>query len=111
MNAPAKIAPARDKYIPIVTHHVPGCTGRDLMLRCSILLMRDQATATMRKCSDEAFGVMQQIQQLANAYAYAALPADELAELRYQMLRLTMAASGLEQFAYRRAYPEEAHVG
>lgn len=101
MNAPAKITPARDRYLPIVKHHLPACEGTELTLRCSLLLMRDNATSNLRRCSAASAGVLSEVERLATLYAYAPMPNEQLAELRYQLLRLTAAASGLEQFAYR----------
>jgi hypothetical protein len=111
MNAPAKIKPGRDRYRPIVTHHMPGCRGEELLLRCSILLMRDQAASSLTRCSEEAHGILHEVQRLATAYAYARIPIDELKELRYRLLQLTQTASGLEMFAYRLSQSGEAHEG
>jgi hypothetical protein len=105
MNAPARIRPARAKYEPIVTHHMPLCEGQELDLRCSILQMRDNATSRLRRCSEEAYGILQDIQRLGTQYAYARIPLEELKELRYRLLQLTQTASGLEMFAYRLAHP------
>lgn len=103
MNAPARIASARDRYIPIVTHHMPGCAGDELTFRCSILLLRDQAGSSLRRCSEEAAGVLLQVQRLATLHAYAPMAIEELAELRRQLTRLVSCASGLEMFAFRLA--------
>lgn len=101
MNAPAGIKPAaRDKYIPIVTHHLPTCEGQELSIRCSILLVRDQATSSLRRCSDEAHGILTEIQRLATLNAYRSMPLEHLAELRRHLVRLLSCASGLEMFAY-----------
>jgi hypothetical protein len=111
MNAPAKVAPSRDRYIPIVKHHLPACEGKELELRCSILFLRDKAAAAMRRCSEEAEGVLCEVQRIASTYAYANIPTESLGDVRYQLLRLTMAASGLEMFAYRLAHPEGTDAG
>lgn len=108
MNAPANIAPARDRYIMIVRHHMPACEGKEMMLRCSILLMRDQATSALRRCSDEAYGLLTEVQRLAAHYAYETMPLEHLAELRHQLVKLTLCASGLEAFAFNRANPDAA---
>lgn len=105
MNAPAKIAPARERYETIVRHHLAGCSGKELELRCSILLMRDKAQSHMRGCSEEAYGVLEQVWRLGVLYAYELMPIGELEELRYRMLQLTQTASGLEQMAFRLAHP------
>lgn len=106
MNAPAVIIPARDRYIPIVRHHVPHCDGRELVLHCSILFLRDQASSAARGCSDEALGILCEIERLATLFAFARIPVARLEELRAQLLRLTAAASGIEMFAYRLAFPD-----
>lgn len=105
MNAPAKIEPSRDRYLPIVKHHLPHCEGEELSLRCSILMMRDQAASNLRACSDEAAGCLSEVQRLASVYAYHSMPLEQLAALRYQLLRLTTCASGLEAFAFNQANP------
>jgi hypothetical protein len=111
MNAPAQITPARERYLPIVRHLLPGCMGEELQLRCSILLMRDKATSNMRHCSEEAHGILGEINRLAARYAYESMPIEELQELRRQMVQLTSCASGLEMFAWRLANPGGADAG
>jgi hypothetical protein len=106
VNAPVRIQPARDRYIPVVTHHVPLCEGRELVLRCSILLLRDQATSALRRCSDEAAGVMGEVERLATLFAFKRMPVARLEELRGQLLRMTAVGSGLDMFAYQLAYPD-----
>jgi len=100
MNAPAKVQPTRNRYAPIVRHHMPGIGKDETELRCSLLLMRDQATSSMRRCSDEAYGILQQVQRLADQYAYARMSFDDLSALRSQLVRLISCASGLEAFAF-----------
>lgn len=106
MNAPANVRPARDRYIPVVAHHVPLCKGRELSLRCSILLLRDQATSAARRCSDEAAGILAEIERIGTHYAFARIPTIELEQLRRHLVMLTTSASGLDMFAYRLAHPE-----
>lgn len=106
MNAPAKIKPSRARYVPIVKHHLPRCEGKELDLRCSILFLRDQATSTMQRCSDEAHGTLSEVQRLGSDYAYAYISIEQLEEVRYLLLRLTTCASGLERLAFKLAYPE-----
>lgn len=111
MNAPAKVAPSRDRYIPIVKQHLPTCEGKALELRCSLLMTRDNATSSMRRCSDEAHGILAEIQRLATLYAFTSMPIEELAELRYRLGMLVACASGLEMFAYRLQNPGGANAG
>lgn len=105
MNAPIRIPTARERYIGIVRHHVPTSQGRELEMRCSLLLLRDQATSALRRCGDDAAGVLIEVQRLAGQYAFASMPLVEIEELRRHLVMLTAAASGLEMFAYRLAYP------
>jgi hypothetical protein len=106
VSAPAKIVPTRDRYIPQVKAFVPLCDGEALVVRCSILMMRDQATAGMRRCGDEARPVLNTIMELAGHYAFVTMPIERLQELRKELVRLTMCANALERFAYRLEYPE-----
>jgi hypothetical protein len=108
MNAPAKIAPARDRYRMIVRHHCPAAEGDDLTLRCSLLLIRDKAASALRHCSEEAAGILIEVQRLASTYAFASIPTAELADLRRRLVLLTSCASGLEGFAHRIG---ERHAG
>jgi hypothetical protein len=90
------INPQRAAYEPAVRHFLPGCEGDELLLRSSMMLLRDQATSRMRHCSDEAYGVLQQVQRLGQEQALASMPHDVLAQLRGVMLRLTAQAAALE---------------
>lgn len=59
----------------------------------------------MRRCSDDAYATLHEAHRLASTYALQSMSAERLDDLRYQLLRLTMAASGLEMFAYKLAFP------
>jgi hypothetical protein len=102
----AHVTPTRDRYIPQVKAFVPLCDGEALTMRCSLLMMRDQATAGMRRCGDEARPVLNTIMELAGHYAFVTMPLDRLKELRTELVRLTMCANALERFAYRLEYPK-----
>ena len=108
MSVVTSIRPARDRYIPIVRQHVPTCQGKELELRCSLLMVRDQSASALRRCSEEAYGVLAEVHRLSSENAFAAMPLAELAELRRQLVQLTACASGLEMFAYRLACPKAA---
>lgn len=101
MNAPAKIKPtsARDQYIPTVERLMPGAIGKERELRCSLLLMRDNAASAMRRCSDEAYPVLAIVSNMAARYAFEPMATEQIEALRYQLIRLTATASGLETFA------------
>lgn len=111
MNAPAKIPSARDQYRPQVRRFMPGCEGRELELRCSLLLLRDQATSRMRNCGGEAYDVCALIVRLVCEYALASMPIERLEELRYEAVRLATCASGLDMFASKLCATDEAAGG
>lgn len=111
MNAPANILPKRAAlYEPQVRAFMPGVEGEELSLRCSILLARDQATRGMTRCSDEAAGVLAEVERLARDVAFNRLPLDILRDVRAQLVRLLSCATGLETIAYRIAHPGEGGV-
>jgi hypothetical protein len=93
--------PQRSDYEGIVKGLRPLCDGEELMLRCSIMVVRDKAASSMRRCSEQAHGVLSEVHRLASQYALESMPTDELKELRYRLVMLTACASGLEMFAYR----------
>lgn len=99
MNAPLDIKPApRMRYGPMVDQFFPGLLGKERDLRCSIMLMRDQARAVMNHCREEAYPVLEHVSHLANRYALEPMPVPALEALRYQLLRLISCASGLQSF-------------
>lgn len=93
MNAPANLR--RDSYIPTVQALLPGCEGDELRLRCGILLMRDFATAQHRWSTEEAGIVLEHIQRLATAHAFASMPADRLEDIHHALVRLGTVATDL----------------
>lgn len=108
MNAPTNIRSRRDDYVPQVTAILPTCEGKELALRCSILLVRDRATAALRRCSDEACGILQTVERLASIYAFQSMAIERLDELRSELVRLLTCASNLEMFAYKMAGGQDA---
>ena len=99
MNAPLDIKPApRMRYGPMVDAHFPGLFGKERDMRCSLMLMRDQANAVMVHCRPEVYPVLAIVSDIANRYAIEPLPLPALEALRYQLLRLISCASGLETF-------------
>lgn len=105
MNAPAgKITAAqvraqtRERYVPIVERYCPGCSEEELRLRCSILFIRDKASAALRTCSDDAYGALAEASRLANDYAFRTMSRRSLAAIRLELQMLVRCASGLEAF-------------
>lgn len=95
MNAPVN---PKEAYVPIVHAHMPWCTGRELSLRCSIMLMRDRATADLRRSGEVDGGVLEEIVRLAILFAYRRMPLEALEALRSEMVRLVGVARGLREF-------------
>lgn len=111
MNAPANIAPKRvAMYKPQVRAFMPGVVGEELDLRASILMTRDQATRGLTRCSDEAAGILAEVERLARDVAFSRMPLDILRDVRAQLIRLLSCATGLETIAYRIAHPDEGGV-
>lgn len=103
MNAPTtNLTPSRKRedYLPTVLALVPGKSDKENALRCSLLLIRDNASAAMRRCGNEAHAILLAVEQLASAYAFQNMPTEALESLRYQLIRLVASASGLETFAH-----------
>jgi hypothetical protein len=99
LNAPAGIkSSSRDRYIPIVDHHCPGCSAEEKALRCSILFIRDKATAALRSCTEDAYGALAEASRLANAYAFRSMSRRSLKAIRLELQMLVRCASGLEAF-------------
>jgi hypothetical protein len=100
MNAPANIRPRREQYIPAVQAFVQGCEGKELGLRCSLMLMRDYSTKAMRQCCADAHPLHQMIQRLVTEYALAPLSVQQLNLLRANIVGLVSCIQGLETFAF-----------
>ena len=91
-------ARSRSDYLPTVCTFMPGIEEKEAGLRCSILLLRDNSSSTLRRCNAEAAAVLQVVERLSTAYAFHPMPQRALEHFRYQLHRLVMAASGLETF-------------
>ena len=97
MTAPANInAPVVDRYGPILDVLRPGCGPEERRLRCGILYLRDRATAALRVAGWEARPILAHIEALAAVHGVATMPAEELRELRGQMVRLLSVAMALD---------------
>lgn len=107
MNAPAGIVPKRAAlYEPQVRAFMPCVSEEELPLRCSILMSRDQATRGLMRCSDEAAGILAEVERLARDAAFARMPLDVLRDVRAQLIRLLSVATGFEMIAHRIAHPD-----
>jgi hypothetical protein len=99
MNAPVQSQRLmRDQYIPTLARLMPDAQGKERDMRCSLLLMRDNAMAAMRRCGDDAYPVLNIVSNTAARYAFERMPVDDLEHIRWVLLRLTTCASDLESF-------------
>jgi hypothetical protein len=105
VNAPARISLPRDAYIPAVTRLMPSVHGDELSLRCSLMLMRDQASSALRRCTEDAFGLLTALEALATRYVFQEMTVDELKQVRWMLVSLTATASSVNGFALGRLAP------
>ena len=90
----------RDQYRPIVSALLPWCGDKELDLRCSILLLRDQASQSHHRSSSDSVVIYQEIARLGCLYALgSSLSCDQLAMLRQTMVRLMLAAKALDEIS------------
>ena len=108
MNAEA---PRWQQYIPTVQAFMPGCDGDELRERCGLLLMRDRAAATKASCAEESYYLLEHIERVATNHAFRGMPLHYLRRLRYELVKVVSAASGLELFARGDLTPDEAAPG
>lgn len=89
----------RAKYKPVVTTFLPGCHGKELELRASLLLLRDNSQRHLSYCSEQAHSVLTEINRLAALYAYESMKIEALEALRHTLVKMITVASELEMFA------------
>ena len=116
MSAPARATnvayvPTRDQYIPVLNRVLPGASGEEMQIRCSILATRDNAASAMQRCSDDAYPFLQAVEQLASKYAYVELPIERLRLLRKNLTMIVANASSIESLAYFMATREDSNAG
>lgn len=92
--------PAREQYVPVLRRILPGCNGKELENRCSLLYMRDSATEAMTRCGEDAYPILQSVERLASKYAFAPLPAERIEHVRFLLMKLTATAQGFETVDY-----------
>jgi hypothetical protein len=88
--------PRREDYEPIVKGMIPFCEGEELMLRTSLLLMRDRAIATKAVACEAGWALLDVVEREASEVALRAVPIEDLREFRRLCVRCVMAASGFD---------------
>ena len=98
VGTPNSVDPRR-MYVPVVQTFLPGVSGTELALRCSMLLMRDRASARARHCHPDALGTLQEIQRLVCQHGLGfSTDQDRLGSLRHALVHLLAAATCLDEF-------------
>jgi hypothetical protein len=96
--------PSREDYEPIVRGLRPLVDGEELMLRSSLLLMRDRAMATKRNASEYAWTLLDVVERVGAEHAMNhRVDVESLREMRRICLNIVCAASSFD--AMYRALP------
>jgi hypothetical protein len=98
MNEIATIRPPRrSDYDNIVKGLKPLCEGEELMLRTSLLLMRDRAIATKPIACEPSWALLDVVERAASEAALnPRVPVDDLRELRRLCLNTVCVASSFD---------------
>lgn len=89
--------PRREDYEPIVRGLRPLCDGEEMMLRSSLLLMRDRAMATKPNASESGWALLDIVEREASDAALNhRVGLDDLRELRRLCVQCVMTASGFD---------------
>jgi hypothetical protein len=89
--------PRRSDYEPIVRGLRPLCEGEELMLRSSLLLMRDRAIATKPIACEPAWNLLDIVEREASESALNhRIKLDDLRELRRLLVMCVCTASSFD---------------
>lgn len=90
--------PRREDYEPIVRGLRPLCEGEELMLRTSLLLMRDRAMATKNAACEPAWILLDVVERTASDNAMnSRVSLDDLRELRRLCVMCVTNAMGFDR--------------
>lgn len=115
MNAPLPAGvsrpPRREDYESIVKGLRPFIEGEELMLRSSLLLMRDRSMATKQSACAPAWALLDVVERVASESALNhKLSVDELRELRRLCLNCVASASSFDTLFHPRLPLGEGEV-
>lgn len=100
--------PRREDYEPIVRGLRPLCEGEELMLRTSLLLMRDRAMATKLRASEYAWPLLDVVERVGADHAMNhRVDVESLREMRRICLNIVCAASSFDGMFRLRPSPDE----
>lgn len=89
--------PRRSDYEPIVRGLRPFIDDEELMLRSSLLLMRDRAMATKNGASEYAYALLDVVERVGSDHAMNhRVDVDSLREMRRICLNIVCAASSFD---------------
>ena len=86
----------REDYEPIVKGLIPFCDGEELMIRCSLLMMRDRALATKPVASSAGWALLDIVEREASEVALRSVPIEDLREFRRLCIRCVSTAAGFD---------------
>lgn len=97
-HAPLPVRPPRrSDYEPIVRGLRPLCDGEELMLRTSLLLMRDRAIATKPRACEPSWALLDLVEcEASEAALNHRVKVEDLRELRRLLLNVASAASSFD---------------
>lgn len=106
MNAPANISRvlAEETWTPVerahrsaISIHCPNEDEWSMKCRVAIAIMRDQAAAAQRECSDAAYGILSEVARIATGAVYAPADAKKLTMMRSALAQAIDAARAIER--------------
>lgn len=111
MNAVTRIAApvsAQDLWSPeerahrhAISIHCPNENDFAMGCRAHIAAIRDQASAGLRRCSADAYGILSEVARISAVAVYAPASAKRLVMLRSALTQAMEAARALERVAAR----------
>lgn len=93
MNAPAKVAPARDRFMPMLSAIMPDCPADQVETRCSLLMLRKRANDWLRCGAGEAMEVVLCADRLATRCAGQSMSTRDIKRARATVLQLLRTAT------------------
>lgn len=103
--------PVRSDYEAIVKGLRPMCDGEELMLRTSLLLMRDRAMATKPRASEYAWSLLDVVERVGADHAMNhRVDVESLREMRRICLNIVCAASSFDGMYQPRLPLEEGEA-
>jgi hypothetical protein len=89
--------PQRSDYEPIIKGLRPLCDGEELMLRSSLMLMRDRAIATKSRACEPAWLLLDVVERVGAEHAMNhRVDVESLREMRRICLNIVCAASSFD---------------